>query len=280
MFIISIILTLSLHARLSHAADFQNTMFNICDKNADNKLTAFELKGCLGTSNKADSIGTRVNPGQIMSLMDLNKDGEISLPEYMHVVSNAQAGKKDPIEVIDRDGNKKTYTSEELFQKMNDSPKDLKMDGDNLVKESEGKTSMEALAKDHPMVSNVVTLSQWSLAQLVSQGIVKNGTSILNVRTLAVEEVGVGTGSGLLIPQQIYRANLELTLGDISSRSSSKTNKKKTKSKRVYQTKRYFEVQVVRDRETFLRPHLNIENVWRLDTDKEREELLPAFATG
>jgi hypothetical protein len=60
---------------------------------------------------------------------------------------------------------------------------------------------------------------------------------------------------------------LELTLGN---------SKKKSK----HQLKQYYEVEVVRDKETYLRPHLNIENVWKLDFDKEREELLPAFTSG
>lgn len=190
-----------------HAADFQNTMFNICDKNADNKLSKSELRECLGAS-AAERISTRVDPTTIMNLMDLDKDGEISLPEYMKIVSNVQGGKSDPIEVVDRDGNKKTYTSEELFQKMSDSPEDLKMDGDKLVKENEGTTNLNELAKDHPMVSNVVTLGQWSLAKLIEQGIVKNGTTILNLRTLSVEEIAAesaGNRKGLLSPQQIYK---------------------------------------------------------------------------
>jgi hypothetical protein len=192
---------------LGQAADFQNTMFNICDKNTDNKLSMSELSECLGANAGTRSITTRVDPANVMKLMDLNKDGYVSLPEYMKIVNNVQGAKSDPIEVIDRNGIKKTYTSEELFQKMNDSPKDLKMEGDSLVKENEGKSTLEALGKDNPMVSNIVTLAQWSLSMLIENAVVKNGTTILNVRTLSVEEAAndPGTKKGLLAPQQIYK---------------------------------------------------------------------------
>ena len=42
----------------------------------------------------------------------------------------------------------------------------------------------------------------------------------------------------------------------------------------------YFEVEVVRDRNAYLPPHLNLEAAWALDVRKKRARRLPAMVTG
>lgn len=165
-----------------------NGIFQQCDSNADNKLTLKELKTCLSNGNVDASVIGRTDPESIMKLMDINNDNELSFAEFMKVVNNVKKSKNGKVDVIDKEGNKKTYSSEELFERVNEIPNGLKMEGDKLLKESEGKMSLDKIQQENPQLGNIINLGNWSLHTLIYNHIVNNSTVIRHLNTLPKNE--------------------------------------------------------------------------------------------
>lgn len=276
-----------------------NSIFLSCDKDSNGRLTMSELEHCLGHEGDSDIHinHRRSNPSTIMHLMDTDHDGEVSFQEFLTVVENVKksgaGGKKQTVEVVDRYGQKKTYTTEELLQKMEDSPQGLKQDGDRLIRESEGTSTIAELAHSHPLVSNVVTLARWGLMQMINNGVVSNRSVLLRVHTLSSGEDGDGlttSAENALQTDRVLRTRLELVIGEKSQSEENSSdfkkgskNKKKTKKNSGSgngQRETHFEMEIVRDRRQFVRPHLNMEALWRLGPSKERLERIAGFPTG
>lgn len=168
------------------------SIFHMCDEDGNNKLTLNELKVCTGkeSSQALDVTFNKANPTLIMQLLDSDSDGELSLAEYLSAVNNAKRSKSDMVDVIDKNGQRKEYSSDELFDRVLEGPEGLKQEGDKLLKEDEGTSSLEQIAKDNPGMSNIITMAQWSLAVLKANGVVGNSTVLRNLRTLPTDENG------------------------------------------------------------------------------------------
>lgn len=166
------------------------TIFHMCDADQDLFLTVEELEKCLKSdlSNYDKNPIARANPSTVIALMDTDKDGRVSLAEYLTVVDNVSKSKSNSgmIEVIDRYGEKKMVSADEMWDRINAGPQDLKMENDHMVKETEGKTTMDKLAKENPQVNNIVTMAKWGLHILVMNEIVSNTSKIGHVRSLPV----------------------------------------------------------------------------------------------
>ena len=164
------------------ATEKRATIFQMCDENVDNKLSFSELKSCLSKGKDVRSVKERIDPETIMKMMDLDNDGELSFAEYMKAVNSVKKG-KGTVDVIEKDGTIKTYTSDELFERINDTPNDLRMEGDKLLKETEGKAALDKL-EENPKLKNVLNLANWSLSMLRNHNIVSNNTVIRDLHTL------------------------------------------------------------------------------------------------
>jgi len=216
----------------------------MCDTNQDLKLTFNELEKCLNSeqSNKmGENPMARANPSTIIALMDTNKDGVVSLAEYLVIVDNVGKSKGGNVEITDRFGQKKIVSADERWDKMNTGPQDLKMEKDHMIKEIDGKTTMDKLAKENPQVNNMVTMAKWGLHMLIINDIVSNNTNMLHLRSLPVGGYNPSNDTSTETKLELARENiemhgrfevwLELTLEDITGNTVTNGNKKTTQSK-------------------------------------------------
>lgn len=286
----------------------KDSIFKMCDEDNDRHLTLEELQSCMGhvrgskaQGHRLNPLGRNIDPQTVLTLMDTDKNGAISLAEYFKVVETAAKSKKaagsggDTVELTDRNGVKRTITTDEMFEKAESSPKDIQMDGDMLVKESEGSADLDSIGRDNPQLNNVITMAKWTLAVLIDNHVVPVNSTLLRLNTLpsgghGVEKSGssTATAAGAAAPDGVVfkpgsaEAWLELTISSTTTTSATDRNNrnKGIKSEGAGEGKgskgaspprgvsktitEAYEVHIRRDPNLYTKPYFNIEQAWRL----------------
>ena len=103
-----------------------------------------------------------------------------SFGRFLNYVENP--GEK--FEVITRDGEKRLLSFGELSARMGENSRGMKLQGQRMVKDSEGTESLEELAKKNPELARFAAIGQWCLDALREIGICTGEDVLRNVKSI------------------------------------------------------------------------------------------------
>jgi hypothetical protein len=146
------------------------SMFAICDKNDDMRITKAELAVCMNMLPELETIesNTQTKVVQLMNLIDANNDGYISSSEFQKATERAQNAfdQEEYIDVTKADGSIQKVPKAELFNPMTGPGKGFEMKNEKIYKqEKKSGTVAELAEKDHAL-GNMIRIGQWTVAQL------------------------------------------------------------------------------------------------------------------
>ena len=167
-------------------------LFELCDTNVDGKISPKELKKCANFPGFNKNIAK-----QIFIVFDTDQDGFLSRLEYHNFVARAienaekdddEDDENEEVEVIDRDGKKKTMKKSEFEQLNKGNMQGLSIEDGEMTKLDEGETTLEKAREENPELARVIAMGKWIEAQLAEM---KYATgNIMNIKTIDSRENG------------------------------------------------------------------------------------------
>lgn len=148
----------------------KKSMFAICDKDEDMRITKTELAVCMNVLPELDTVesNSHTKMTQLMNLIDTNNDGYISANEFQKATAKAQEAfdQEGYVEVTKADGSVQKVPKSELFNPMTGPGKGFEMKNDKVFKQEQHSGKIEELtSKDHAL-GNMIRIGQWTVAQL------------------------------------------------------------------------------------------------------------------
>jgi len=152
-------------------------IFLQCDSNKDTYIDKIELDKCVNSDSLEfrNSDYTLNNLKSVLFKMDADKDGRISLNEYLEGSKFDDASDDEIIEVRNSDGSMKRMKKRLLFDSVEKNMKGMKMKDGKMMKDIEGTDSLKSIIKNNPQMGSFIKLGNYSLELLKTFGYVTEG---------------------------------------------------------------------------------------------------------
>lgn len=191
MTIIIAVLILLVSSCISGEIDYiKKSFFSSCDRNSDKQIDKEELDSCILDIPTPQTVLNMIDRRAefIMGLFDKNKDGSLSLSEYLD--DSVATARDRNVRVTTRAGEVKELSQDDFMEMMKErdpfgtliGKNGPRREGNQMIQEEEGSSMYEDLMTAKTDLGNLVRIGNWTHQQLRKIGHA-NGTMV-NLKNL------------------------------------------------------------------------------------------------
>ncbi len=140
--------------------------FYKCDFNKDSMINIKEWRNCISPSAE-----NAPNVDRLFHKLDGNKDESLSLHEFYNLMQAASASMEENVDIIARDGSKKSVGPKDFLKLVEDGRKGLKLDENGqLSRTSGGSYNIDEIPENDKEIRKYVHMGKWAHRMIVDAG--------------------------------------------------------------------------------------------------------------
>jgi hypothetical protein len=141
-------------------------MFDDCDDDENALISVEEMASCIKGAAPAE-LQEKIDPKYYVAKYDQDRSGSLSFSEFYEAVKPSDDVQ---FEVTMSDGTTKLLSQKELTERTLSSTKGMRYEDGKLVKDEDGKSSIDNLMKSNPQMARFIIMGNWTCAVLNQTG--------------------------------------------------------------------------------------------------------------
>lgn len=225
-------------------------MFDDCDDDGNNRISTKEMAVCIKNAAPAE-LRDKIDAKYYLTKYDQDRNGYLSFSEFYEAVKPSEDAQ---FEVKMSDGTTKLLSQKELTERTLSSTKGMRYEDGKLVKDEDGKSSIDEIIKSNPQMARFIIMGNWTCGVLNQTGAIPG--RLQSIKTLPRSGEGSSTAQTYeeyMPSQRSFEIRLLLTI--------------KAKSK-----ERVIEAIVGRDPVNYPKPYLYVVEAYYLKKNGDRGE--------
>jgi hypothetical protein len=155
--------------------------FKLCDTNKNDVVSKDEWQTCIKHHNSHEDAA------DVMSLfkdLDKNRDGSLHLEEFMGILTSATV--PGDINIITRDGLRKSVSQEEFMRLSEENKKGLHLENGQLTRTVTGSAKIEDIPDSDKEIKKYAYQGQWAHRNIVESGYASG--ELINMRSIVTDK--------------------------------------------------------------------------------------------